>query len=157
MSRTLRMTTWEQVRTELDALERSEGASVPGPWTLPQVLVHCAQSIDCSLDGYPRLRPALFRATIGRIAKRKFLSQGFMSHGLDAAIPGAPALEDAGLAPALARLRQAITRFETADASALKPHLAYGPCDKREYEALHAMHLADHLGAVQRSPATRAA
>jgi Protein of unknown function (DUF1569) len=157
MSRMLRMTTWEQVRAELDALERAEGASVPGSWTLPQVLLHCAQSIDCSLDGYPRLRPALFRATIGRIAKRKFLSQGFMSHGLDAAIPGAPALEDTGLAPAVARLRQAIARFEAADASALKPHLAYGPCDKREYEALHAMHLADHLCAVQLSPGTRAA
>ena len=85
------------------------------------------------------------------------LSQGFMSHGLDAAIPGAPELEDTSLAPALARLRQAISRFEAADASALKPHLAYGPCDKREYEALHAMHLADHLSAVQLTPATRAA
>jgi hypothetical protein len=151
------MTTWEQVRTELDALERAEEASVPGPWTLPQVLLHCAQSIDCSLDGYPRPRSALFRATVGRIAKRKFLAQGFMSHGLDAPIPGAPALEDTGLAPAVARLRQAIVRFEAAEASALKPHLAYGPCDKREYEALHAMHLADHLCAVRLSPATRAA
>jgi hypothetical protein len=152
MYRDLTMTTWEQVRTMLDALDRLDEASVPGPWTLPQVLLHCAQSINYSLDGYPRLRPALFRATIGRIAKRKFLSRGFMSHGLDVAIPGAPALEVMEFTPALARLRQAIARFEAAEASALKPHLAYGPCDKHEYEALHAMHLADHLRAVRVSP-----
>ncbi|HZH77304.1 MAG TPA: DUF1569 domain-containing protein [Archangium sp.] len=147
MSQTLRMTTWAQVLAELDALERAEAASVPGAWTLPQVLLHCAQSIDYSLDGYPRPRSALFRATVGRIAKRKFLSQGFMSHGLAAAIPGAPELEAGNLSSALARLRQAISRFQAAEASALKPHLAYGACDKREYEALHAMHLADHLAA----------
>ncbi|HEX5753361.1 MAG TPA: hypothetical protein VFZ09_44585 [Archangium sp.] len=44
-----------------------------------------------------------------------------------------------------------------AELDALKPHLAYGPCDKREDEALHAMHLADPLCAVQRSPAPHAA
>lgn len=149
MSKTPTMTTWQQVHAGLDALERADRAEVPGPWTLPQVLVHCAQSIEYSLEGYPRPRSALFRATIGRIAKRKFLSQGYMSHGLDAAIPGAPALESPNLRAALERLRRAIARFEAAEPSALKPHLAYGPCDKREYEALHAMHLADHLAAAR--------
>jgi uncharacterized protein DUF1569 len=157
MSRTLRLTTWEQVQAELDVLEGTEGASVPGPWTLTQVLHHCAQSIEYSLDGYPRPRAALFRATIGRIAKRKFLSQGYMSHGLDAAIPGAPEVESGDVAQALARLRKAIIRFQAAAASELKPHLAYGACDKREYEALHAMHLADHLAKVEFPAAARVA
>jgi hypothetical protein len=157
MSRTLRLTTWAQVQAELEALERAEGATVSGAWTLPQVLMHCAQSIEYSLTGYPRPRSALFRATLGRLAKRKFLSQGYMSHGLEAPIPGAPEPEATSLASALARLRQAMARFQAASEASLAPHLAYGPCSKAEYEALHAMHLANHLSAVQLPQSRRAA
>ncbi|WP_416983834.1 DUF1569 domain-containing protein [Streptomyces sp. T028] len=45
------------------------------------------------MTGYPRLKPALFRATVGALAKRVFLSRGRMRHPLDAVIDGAPQLD----------------------------------------------------------------
>ena len=79
--------------------------------------------------------------------KRKFLRAGFMSHDVAAGIAGAadPAA-DADLASAMARLRAAIARFRAFEGT-LFPHLAYGSCSKPDYEQLHSMHVADHLGA----------
>jgi len=114
-------------------------------WPLPEVLTHCAQSIEYSVRGYPVLRSGLFRATIGPLVKRRFLAKGAMSHDLTAPIAGAPALEPAPPFPeAVARLRQAIETFE-AHPGPFAPHLAYGPCTKDEYDVLHALHVADHL------------
>ncbi|HWH82676.1 MAG TPA: DUF1569 domain-containing protein, partial [Burkholderiaceae bacterium] len=39
-----------------------------GTWDVPQVLHHFAQSVEFSLDGFPQLKPAWFRATLGRLA-----------------------------------------------------------------------------------------
>jgi hypothetical protein len=143
MSRAVRCTTWEHVLAELHGLDHAVRGS--GPWALEQILGHCAQSIEYSMTGYPRLRSGLFRATIGRLAKGKFMRQGFMSHGLAAPIAGAPELPAGGDAqPALLRLRQAIETFRAFKGSP-RPHLAYGACTKAEYEQLHAMHIADHL------------
>jgi hypothetical protein len=148
MSRNLRMTTWEQALAEVAVLERAGGAHMRGSWTLAQVLVHCAQSIEYSLEGYPRLYLALFRETAGCLVKRQFISRGYMTHRLDAPIPGAPALEASSLTAAIGRLRKAIARFQAADEASLTPHFAYGRCTKGEYEALQVMHLANHLSEV---------
>lgn len=118
--------------------------TVPGSWSFAQTIEHCAQSIEYSVSGYPRLRSGLFRATVGRIAKHRFLSKGAMSHDLSAPVPGAPALEMTDAKAAIARLERAITAFQAHDRP-LAPHLAYGPCTKAEYEALHVMHVADHI------------
>ncbi|MBE7484105.1 MAG: DUF1569 domain-containing protein [Polyangiaceae bacterium] len=141
----MRATSFREVRALLEGL--GDAPALAGPWSYSEVLQHCAQSIECSMQGYPKLRSGLFRATIGRIAKRKFLKQGHMSHDLAAAIPGAPALDPAlPLEAARERLLTAMGRFE-ALAAEPKEHLAYGPCTKAEYERLHAMHVANHLGA----------
>jgi Protein of unknown function (DUF1569) len=141
----LRCTTFSDVLATLEALPIQPRASQPQRLTPAQALVHCAQSIEYSMNGYPKLRSGLFRATIGPMVKRKFLRAGAMSHDRGAHIEGAPALPvDADLASALARLRRAIHTFRSYQ-GALGPHLAYGRCTRDEYEALHSMHVADHL------------
>lgn len=114
----------------------------------PQTLVHCTQSIDYSMSGYPQANSRLFQVTIGSAAFGVFTMRGRMSHDLDAPIPGAPSIAPAeDPVKALDRLRDAITRFRHWTGP-LKPHFAYGHLDKSEYELAHAMHLANHLSVI---------
>jgi hypothetical protein len=128
----------------LDRLERARQVDVSGPWSAHQILVHCAQSVEFSLSGYPRQRSSLFKATVGRVALRTFLRRGRLKHDRTAAIPEAPPLLDGTLGAGCARLRAAFEAFLAFEAPPM-PHFAYGAVTKAEYEALHAMHLADHL------------
>lgn len=128
-----------------DVLAALPGAQVPaGGWTLGQVLTHCAQSIEFSLSGFPKQKGWLVRSVIGPIVMRRALARGSMSHGLTAEIPGAPALGDPTPEQGMSRLKAAIDAFR-AHQGPLAPHFAYGPVSREHYEALHAMHLADHL------------
>jgi hypothetical protein len=131
----------------LAALEGIEG-EVDGPWSLAQVLVHCAQSVELSLTGYPIPRGWLVRRVIGPRFMAKFLRQGFLTHDRAAPIPGAPPLGEPTLAEGVARLRSAVVAFD-AHVGPLAPHFAYGEVDKGSYEKLHAMHVADHLSALR--------
>ena len=144
----MRLLRFDEALVALDGLEARRPAAAPGVWTPAQAVAHCAQSVECSLRGYPRLRSPLFRTTIGKLVKWRFLSAGAMAHDTQAPIAGAPPIDDLPLAEAARRLREAIAAFRAADAGSLQPHLAYGPCTKDEYEALHCMHLADHMAGL---------
>jgi Protein of unknown function (DUF1569) len=115
-----------------------------GAWSLAQVLNHAAQSVEFSIDGFPQLKPALFRATVGPLAFKVFDARGAMKHPLDQPIPGAPALDaQAPVDAALKRLLAAFDRFE-GHTGPLQPHFAYGDLDKPAFARAHLMHLADH-------------
>ena len=63
-------------------------------------------------------------------------------------MPGVPPPDPALPAPeGLARLENAIARFR-AHTGPLAPHFAYGPVSKDAWEAVHAMHVANHLDAL---------
>ena len=111
-----------------------------------QTLVHCAQSIEFSLRGFPAPKSALFQQTVGAAAFKVFAWRGRMNHNLADPIPGAPALDAPDAAAALARLRHAVQGF-AAHGGALQPHFAYGALSKPQYEQAHAMHLAQHVSA----------
>lgn len=114
-------------------------------WTLAQAVAHCAQSIEYSITGYPRLRSGLFRATIGPVVKRKFIRARRMTHDVLAPVAGAPELADSiTLADACDRALAALASFE-GHTGPLAPHLAYGACTKGEYAQLHELHFDDHL------------
>jgi hypothetical protein len=136
----------------LQELERLAGAKAldhVGAFNWAQTLVHCAQSIEYSMSGYPLAKSAAFQATAGRLAFSFFSARGRMGHNLDEAIPGAPALDAAhDLALAMARLRKAVEDFRTSD-KPLRPHFAYGALNKAEYEKAHAMHLANHFSSFK--------
>ena len=129
----------------------AKGYQHTGAWTLAQMLNHAAQSIDCSIDGFPQLKSALFRNAVGRVAFAVFQARGKMGHTLTEPIPGAPALDaQALLEPAIARALAALRRFE-AHTGALAPHFAYGELDKAQYTRAHLMHLANHWSEVART------
>jgi hypothetical protein len=139
------MDTFDQVLAALDG----ELPAVTSPWTTAQHLEHCAQSIEYAVSGYPKLKPAFVRATIGKLVKRRFLGKGEMNHDTAAPVAGAPALDGAATVDAAkARLRAAIATFR-AHGGAYAPHLVYGPCSREEYERLQSMHVADHLRTIR--------
>ena len=118
-------------------------------WSPSQVFNHCAQSIDYSIDGYPELKPAWFRHSLGPAAFAVFSARGAMRHPLDEVIPGAaPLLEPASQAEALQRLQMAFERFAS-HAGELQPHFAYGALSHAEYGQAHVMHLYNHLSLIR--------
>lgn len=115
-----------------------------GAWTVPQLLVHLAQSIEFSMSGYPQPKPAWFQASLGKTAFALFDARGKMSHDRDEPIPGAPALDaEATLKQGVQRLLDAMDAF-AAWTGPLKPHFAYGALSKPEYQRAHLMHIAHH-------------
>jgi hypothetical protein len=132
----------------LRELERAGAATALHPeasWTWSKTLLHCAQSIDYSMSGYPAPRSALFQRTAGAAAFSFFKSRARMSHNLLEAIPGAAMLDANAAVPfALAALRKSIASFEQFSGR-LHPHFAYGRLTKAEYELAHAMHIANHV------------
>ena len=84
-----------------------------GAWDVPHVLHHVAQSIEYSMNGFPRLKPAWFRASLGRAAFALFSWRGRMRHGLDQPIPGAPDIaQGLPLPAAIAHAVLALRTFE---------------------------------------------
>jgi hypothetical protein len=118
-------------------------------WNLSQLLQHLAQSIEFSMQGYPEMRGAVFRAVVGNTAFALFNARGAMSHDLADPIPGAPPLK-AQILPkdGIARLLTALNAFE-AWGGPLKPHFAYGELDKAQYTRAHLMHLANHWSQIR--------
>jgi hypothetical protein len=141
--------TLAEARRAIAALPATAGIRASGAWPLPQVLAHLAQSIEYSLRGFPALKPALFRGTVGQAAFAFFDARGRMQHPLDQPIPGAPSLDaEKDLAAAAARLVAAIDAFE-AHGGELQPHFAYGVLDKPAYARAHLMHIGQHWSEVQ--------
>jgi len=123
------------------------------PWNLSQVLQHLAQSIEYSMQGFPALKGAWFRSTIGSAAFAVFNARGAMSHTLDEPIPGAPALDASqALKTSVQRLLNAMDAFAQFNGT-LRPHFAYGELSKPQYERAHLMHLANHWTQFQRKTA----
>jgi hypothetical protein len=143
--RQLRFSSLAQASEELAALASAKERVASTGWNWAQTLLHCAQSIEYSLTGFPQSKSRVFQATVGSAAFAIFESRGRMSHDLTEPIPGAPALEaDAQERQAMERLRAAVETFMGWQ-KPLQPHFAYGPLTKSQYELAHSMHLANHL------------
>lgn len=118
-------------------------------WSPTEVFNHCAQSIEYSISGYPELKPAWFRGSVGPLAFSVFAARGAMRHPLDEAIPGAaPLNQPAAQAQALQRLQQAFTDF-AAYQGELQPHFAYGALSHADYAQAHVLHLYNHLSLIR--------
>ncbi|WP_256255050.1 DUF1569 domain-containing protein [Streptomyces sp. cf124] len=112
---------------------------------MSRTLRHCAETVRCSVTGCPQLRPALFRATAGALAKSVFLRRGTMKHPLGAEIDRAPSLDPRlPTAEAVADFADAVALF-TGAVGEHAPHPAYGRCTHDEFARLRAIHLAEHL------------
>jgi Protein of unknown function (DUF1569) len=147
--RALKFASLAEAEVELQRLAAARERISQTALNWSQTLVHCAQSIELSMSGFPVPKSALFQRTVGAAAITVFSWRGRMSHDLAEPIPGAQPL-DAALAPerALARLQAAVRAFGQWGGP-LQPHFAYGALDKPRYEQAHAMHLANHLSAFE--------
>ena len=121
-------------------------------WDMAHVLHHVAQSVEYSLSGFPLLKPAWFRASVGPAAFEVFEACGRMTHGLNEPIPGGTPINDGQpLAPAVDHLVAALAAFER-HTGPLAPHFAYGPVDKPACARAHQMHLSNHWQQVSQDP-----
>lgn len=145
IDRKLQFVSLAQAIEEVERLSKAKTLRSAASWNWAQTLEHCAQSIEFSMAGFPTAKSEWFQRTVGAAAFSVFAWRGRMSHDLAEPIPGAPALSAGDdVTRALVRLRASIRNFEQWQAS-LKPHFAYGPLDKKQYDLAHAMHLANHL------------
>jgi Protein of unknown function (DUF1569) len=147
--RNLSFATLDEALHDLDLLQKASEVKLNGEWSLYQNLIHCAQSIEFSMIGFPESKSALFQNTVGAWVFDKFESQGYMRHNRNEVIPKAPVIPDKGnLEEAFDRIRKSIREFESFKGK-LSPHFAYGQLSKQEYTKAHAMHLADHLSGLK--------
>jgi Protein of unknown function (DUF1569) len=143
--RVLTFTSLSAAMEELGRLAKPEALAPAAAFSWAQTLVHCAQSIEFSMTGFPEPKSALFQKTAGAAAFKVFSMRGRMSHDLADPIPGAPPLDaNTEVAAALARLHQSVAAFQQWK-EPLKPHFAYGELSKAEFDQAHAMHLAQHI------------
>ena len=127
---------------------KTQASRMTGAWDLPHVLHHTAQSIEYSMSGFPQLRPAWFRVTLGSYAFALFNARGQMTHELAEPIPGSTAIpQGQPLAPAVDQAVAALQAFDR-HTGALAPHFAYGALDKAAYTRAHLMHFANHWNEV---------
>lgn len=147
--RKLKFTRLEDALKELESIASAKKVIVSGTWDLAQILTHCAESIEYSMIGFPKHKPAIIRKTIGRIVFKKFSSQGYMSHDLNAPIPGAPSVSTGNsLKDSVNRLIKAIGDFKSFKGE-YKIHFVYDSLTKEEWEKAHAMHIANHFSFIQ--------
>ncbi|WP_415926383.1 DUF1569 domain-containing protein [Ningiella sp. W23] len=134
----------KQMLKNVDLIEQ-QNITMLGQWNLSKTLLHCAQSIDLSIDGYPQHHSTLFKQTVGTLAFSGFSAKHQMHHALDKDIPGTqPINADTPLPLAIESIRLSIKRFAK-HSGKLKEHFAYGQLNKNEYERAHAMHLNNHM------------
>lgn len=141
-----RVAGFPDVATLRAALEEWRLAPPPSPagqFPVAQMLEHCAQSVTMSIDGYPELRAAWFRHTLGPLAFRAFDRMGRMRHRLAEPIAGAPPLLATDVRAAIGLLEAAFDRFMAWNGP-LAPHFAYGQLDHAQYLRAHLMHVANH-------------
>jgi len=144
--RPLRLHSFDEVRRELERLDAARDAVLTPGWDVPHTLDHCARSIAHSLQGFPALKPRLFRMTIGPLVFGLFDAMGQMRHDLRQEIPGDPEPPPRTWDEALALIRDRIEAFDRWTGP-LQPHFAYGRLSKAAYERAHSMHVANHVAA----------
>ena len=94
--REMKFNSLEEAYQELEQMEMAQNLSVGGQWSLYQNIIHCAQSIEFSYQGYPQMKPAIYQRTLGSLVWNRFKGQGYMSHDLNDPIPAAPIIDAVG-------------------------------------------------------------
>jgi hypothetical protein len=126
-----------------------ESISSLGDWNPAQIFIHCAQSIEYSMYGFPVHKSFFFKNTIGQFAFSMFSSKGRMTHGLNEPIPGAPILDlEINITTALDTLKKSLMTFKQYEGK-FSPHFAYGELSKKEYEIAHVLHFYNHLQEIK--------
>lgn len=121
------------------------GHRTVGNWTLAQVCRHLADTINGSMDGMDlrnhRWKRRFFGGLLFRITLRSGIPRGFL---VDARLTPPP---DSELETSIAMLKRAIGRYQSFT-GALQPHPLFGRLSRRNWDRMHRLHCAHHLGFV---------
>ncbi len=144
----IQLSTLNDAKKELHKLKSAQEVKWKN-WNISEICLHCAQTIQYSMTGYPKMKPLLIRVTIGKLAIKKFLRQGFMKHDLTAHVPGSNPIDTTlSKEESIDELMKTIRKFESFHGT-LKPHLLFGNLTKEDYGTYFAMHIADHLNELE--------
>ncbi|MDA1017133.1 MAG: DUF1569 domain-containing protein [Planctomycetota bacterium] len=131
-----------------DAEQLAKGAyRTTGEWSFGQILWHLGYSIEGSFIGFSFKAPLLARLVIAPFIKKKTLTQpmkpGFkLGPSAAVMIPSTDVSTEDGLA----KLRDAIRRFESASPN--QAHPFFGKMTSDEWVLLHLRHAELHLSFV---------
>lgn len=139
--RTLEFDRLDDVMPEVDRL--LAGHATAGNWSMGQICNHLATMFRMSVEGFGVKAPWLFRATLGRVFKKKILAERRMRTGIkvpEKFLPK-PGLDDRAEAEALrSSIAYYLARPETR-----APHPFFGPMTGDDWDRLHRIHAAHHL------------
>lgn len=170
LRRRVRIDTWDDLRAEVDRIERAsqpdgEGLRITGNWSAGQIMVHVAQAIERSMDGFQCVPESvrLSGAGNGSNAERGAIARALRAEGAVKARllshVHQPAGEGIGSPGELdppaqvwtndgaARLRGVIDRVRAGHPMD-KPSPTAGPLSTREWESFHLKHAALHLSFI---------
>ena len=142
----------EDVLPTLQELEKNPSIEArEGFWKPGQVFSHCAQSVRYARTGFPEMKSALFRSTVGTIAFGVFSMRDSMSHGITEEIPGAEAIDPelatrAGLQALIAEIQTFLSY-----SGPLQPHFAYGELSHEQYNRANTWHLINHWDGLKKT------
>lgn len=129
---------------ELASLERFRAVETTGIWSYYQILTHLADYLESSMNNFSWMQPLSMRRTIGRANFHKLKQAGKMDSGL--ANPSTPKVREEGdEKAALQRLRRMIEEYRKFIGEHPE-HPFYGLLTREDWDFLHRIHMAHHLG-----------
>jgi hypothetical protein len=141
--RALAFASLDEVMPEVERLLR--GHATVGNWSLGQICSHLAQSLQFTIDGFPRevQQPWIIRATVGRFLLWRILRSGRFLEGVRMPVKYQPKPgTDAGAEAE--SLRAALGRL-AAHTGPLADLPFRGPLSRDVWERFHCIHCAHHL------------
>lgn len=131
-----------------DAEEISAGEiTCLGNWSAGQVFSHCAQTMNCFLDGHDFGKVSFLGRMLGKLIKGWMLG-GRMPAGFKAPAPVLLPPAEVSVADGLAALKSAISRWQS---STLPPsHPFFGPMSREDWDKLHLRHCELHFSFLTR-------
>lgn len=139
--RALEITRLDELMPEVDRL--LVGHTTVGNWSLGQICNHLAGTFTGSVEGFAARAPWVFRATLGRVIKKKVLAEKTIRPGIklpDQFVPK-PGLDARAEAEAL----RAAIAYYLAHPETRALHPFFGPMTAGEWDRIHCIHGAHHL------------
>ncbi|MEP7323347.1 MAG: DUF1569 domain-containing protein [Saprospiraceae bacterium] len=143
MKSRLKFKNFDEVLIALEKMEQYP-FKLKGDWDAYQHLMHCSQSLQLNVTGYPLEKSPLFQQTIGKVVFFLFNTQGSVSHNTNAFTEGTDPIHKNGLREGVQHYRKQIIQFLDWSGP-LKAHAFFGKLSKQEIIHYHSMHFANHF------------
>ncbi|MBL8020614.1 MAG: DUF1569 domain-containing protein [Leptospirales bacterium] len=142
--RILNFNSLDDALEELSSIERFRNVETTGLWSYYQILMHLADYLESSMNNFNWMQPLSMRRTIGKANFFKLKQADKMEPGL--ANPSTPKVREEGdEKAALQRLRRMIEEYKKFTGEHPE-HPFYGLLTREDWDFLHRIHMAHHLG-----------